>query len=81
VMKYVYLLESQLFPNEIYIGVTSNLKKRVEDHNNGKSSHTSKFKPWDLASFVAFSEDSKARDFERYLKSGSGRAFAKKRLL
>ena len=79
-MHYVYLLESEAFGGQRYIGLTTDLKKRLADHNAGKSPHTSKFMPWRLITYVAFSDVEKARAFERYLKSGSGHAFAKKRL-
>jgi predicted GIY-YIG superfamily endonuclease len=78
-MKYVYLLQSVDFPKETYVGLTDDLKKRLAAHNAGQSSHTSKFKPWQLVTYVAFSDEAKAVAFERYMKSSSGRAFAKKR--
>ncbi len=78
-MHYVYLLQSERFPDQRYIGVTSDLKQRIPDHNAGKSPHTSKFAPWRLVTYVAFSDKHKAETFERYLKSGSGHAFAKRR--
>lgn len=80
-MKYVYLLKSINFPNETYIGLTDNLRNRLAAHNAGQALHTKKFKPWHLVTYVAFSDEEKAVAFERYLKSSSGRAFAKKRLL
>jgi predicted GIY-YIG superfamily endonuclease len=79
-MKYIYLLQSISYPNQRYIGLTSNVDERLKAHNEGKSSHTSKFKPWKLVTYLAFSDESKAVEFEKYLKSGSGRAFANKRL-
>jgi putative endonuclease len=79
-MFYVYLIESLSTPGQRYVGYTSNLKVRLEDHNAGKSSHTAKFRPWRLVTYIAFSERAKAEEFERYLKSGSGHAFANKRL-
>ncbi len=79
-MHYVYLLQSQTFVDERYVGRTSDLKRRLAEHNAGKSPHTSKFAPWRLVTYVAFSDAQKAETFERYLKSGSGHAFAKKRL-
>lgn len=79
-MYYVYLLESEASGGQRYIGLTTDLKRRLADHNAGKSSHTSKYTPWRLVTYVAFSDVEKARAFERYLKSGSGHAFAKKRL-
>ena len=79
-MKYVYLLESINFPDETYIGLTDDLRKRLAAHNAGQARHTKKFKPWRLVTYLAFSDEDKAVAFERYLKSSSGRAFAKKRL-
>ena len=79
-MRYVYLLQSETYEGQRYVGVTSDLKQRIADHNAGKSPHTSKYLPWNLVTYVAFSDKKKAEIFERYLKSGSGHAFAKKRL-
>ncbi|WP_411966062.1 GIY-YIG nuclease family protein [Mesorhizobium sp. CA7] len=56
------------------------MKKRIAEHNAGKSSHTSKFLPWRIVTYLAFSSQAKAASLERYLKSGSGHAFASKRL-
>ena len=75
-MRTVYLIRSQRQPEQIYIGVTSNLDTRLADHNAGRSPHTSKYLPWDLVLAIQFSDPRKANAFERYLKSGSGRAFA-----
>lgn len=77
---YVYLLESETAQGERYVGVTSDLKRRLAEHNGGKSGHTAKFLPWRIVTYVAFSNQAKAASFERYLKSGSGHAFANKRL-
>lgn len=79
-MRYVYLLESIGVAGKRYVGQTSDLKRRVAEHNASKSAHTSKYAPWRIATYVAFSDEDKAMDFERYLKSGSGHAFANKRL-
>lgn len=79
-MFYVYLLESESAPGQRYIGVTTDLKFRLADHNSGRSPHTSKFPPWRLVTYIAFSDEAKAKAFELYLKSGSGHAFARKRL-
>ena len=78
-MKYVYILESIGHPAEWYVGLTDDLRTRFDAHNAGQSRHTAKFKPWRLVTYIAFSEETKAVAFERYLKSSSGRAFAKKR--
>ena len=79
-MWYVYIIRSREFPDQEYTGATADLKKRIGAHNAGQSSHTSKFSPWDLVWYSAFPDKLRALDFERYLKSHSGRAFAKKRL-
>ena len=79
-MRYVYLLQSESSADQRYIGFTSDLKQRMVTHNTGQSPHTAKYVPWKLVTYIAFSDDSKAAAFERYLKSGSGHAFAKKRL-
>jgi len=79
-MHYVYLLESVGADGRRYVGLTRNLKQRLVDHNAGESPHTSKYMPWKLVTYVAFSNGRRAELFERYLKSGSGHAFARKRL-
>ena len=80
-MYYVYLLRSKPHPDQTYIGCTSDLRKRLAEHTAGKSIHTNKFKPWDLTAYVALPEKHLAETFERYLKGGSGRAFASRHLL
>jgi predicted GIY-YIG superfamily endonuclease len=79
-MHYVYLLQSELFVEERYVGLTADLERRLSAHNAKKSPHTSKYSPWRLVTYIAFSDRRKAELFERYLKSGSGHAFARKRL-
>jgi putative endonuclease len=79
-MKYVYILECVADPDRHYTGVTDNLKMRLAKHNAGEVAHSSKFKPWRLNTYIAFLDETRAFAFEKYLKSSSGRAFAKKRL-
>ncbi len=79
-MYYVYLLRSINFPEQTYRGYTEDLKTRLKDHNAGKSKHTAKYAPWELVSYHAFADKRKAQEFEHYLKTGSGKAFANKRL-
>ena len=78
---YVYVIRSIDFPDREYTGASADIKMRIADHNSGKSSHTAKYKPWELVWYCAFHGKHKALAFEKYLKSHSGRAFAKKRLL
>ena len=80
-MFYVYSLRSERHPKQTYIGFTENLKQRLLTHNQGGSPHTAKFAPWQLEFYCAFKDENKARQFELYLKSHSGKAFANKRLL
>ena len=79
-MFYVYLLRSIDNPERTYIGFTTDLKKRFKAHNSGQSSHTAKYRPWKLETYLAFSTEENARAFETYLKSHSGMALANKRL-
>ena len=78
IMYYVYLLKSINHSDQIYIGFTLDLKERLKVHNAGGSTHTAKYKPWLLHAYFAFSTKKQALDFEKYLKSHSGRAFASK---
>lgn len=78
-MHYVYLVKSISFPEKFYVGYTTNLKQRLETHNSGGSIHTAQYRPWKLEMYLVFSDDEKAKQFEHYLKSQTGRAFAKKR--
>ena len=80
-MWYVYILQSITSETQEYTGATSDLKQRLADHNAGKSKHTAKFLPWKLVWYCAFPDKLPALAFEKYLKSHSGRAFAKKRLI
>ena len=80
-MHYVYIIRSINHPQQIYVGRTTNLAKRLSNHNVGTTPHTKKYKPWELVIELGFKDEIKAITFEQYLKSGSGRAFRDKRLL
>jgi putative endonuclease len=79
-MYYVYILRS-IEHDEVYTGLTTDLKKRLMQHNQGKSIHTNKFRPWKVVTYLCFDHKQRAHDFERYLKTGSGIAFARRHLL
>ncbi len=79
-MTYVYILRSVQHLEHYYVGVTGDLRSRLKMHNAGEVSHTAKYAPWAIKTYVAFSDEKQAFAFEKYLKSLSGRAFAKKRL-
>ena len=79
-MHYVYILGSVNHPKQRYVGQTADLRQRLNHHNEGKSPHTAKYRPWHLICYHAFAAEATAVEFEHYLKSGSVRAFARKRL-
>lgn len=79
-MYYVYLIKSLKDSTKTYIGYTSNLEQRLEIHNSGGSIYTKDYKPWKLITYVAFDSETKAMQFEKYIKVDSGHAFAEKRL-
>ena len=79
-MTYVYILRSVKNPERHYVGITGDLRGRLQKHNAGEVPHTSKYSPWTIKTYVAFADEERAMAFEEYLKSASGRAFAKKRL-
>lgn len=77
-MKYVYLLRSESYQKRTYVGSTADFHKRLEQHNAGASPHTARFRPWKPVVVLRVDDDHKAEQFERYLKTGSGHAFAKR---
>jgi predicted GIY-YIG superfamily endonuclease len=76
---YVYILHSESDPERFYSGFADDLEDRLKAHNQGKCKHTSKFIPWKIKTAIAFTDRKKALEFEKYLKTSSGRAFTKKR--
>lgn len=79
-MYYAYIIKSKK-DNSYYYGFTEDLKSRLDSHNSGKVSYTKSHKPFELTWYGAFNDKKKALDFEKYLKSSSGHAFLKKRLV
>ena len=78
-MWFVYLPKCS--DNKIYTGCTSNIENRLDRHTKGYVNYTSNRLPVQLMTYIAFTDKYKAYEFERYLKSGSGKAFAKKRFI
>jgi putative endonuclease len=76
--RFVYILKSTVDPDEYYTGVTSDLHARLLAHNSGSSRHTRRFRPWRPLVVVEFDAEEPALAFERYLKTGSGREFARR---
>jgi predicted GIY-YIG superfamily endonuclease len=77
---YVYILQSESDPSRFYTGRTHDLRARLDRHNSGKVPHTAKWKPWRIKTYIAFSNSTRAADFEHYLKIRVGPSFPKKRL-
>jgi putative endonuclease len=77
---YIYILQSELHAERFYTGLTDDLRKRMRNHNARRVLHTTKWRPWHLKAYVAIFNRLRGAEFERYLKSASGRAFARKRL-
>jgi len=80
-MYFVYVLQSESYPAQLYYGKTHDLKERLKNHNSGQSPHTAKYKPWKIVWYGCFVLEEKATAFEKYLKTASGKAFLRKRLL
>ena len=78
--RIVYVLKTESVPHRYYTGLTSDLARRQEAHNAGRVPHTAKMKPWLIDVVVEFADETRAIAFEKYLKSGSGGAFAKRHL-
>ena len=78
--RFVYIIKSRNHPRRYYTGVTSDVSARLVAHNAGRGTHTARFAPWELDVVIEFSEEQRAIAFEKYLKSGSGVAFAKRHL-
>jgi putative endonuclease len=76
--RFVYILRSDADPARHYTGITSDVTARLEWHNHGPCGCTIHHRPWSLVVSIEFRTEASARRFESYLKSGSGRAFAKR---
>jgi putative endonuclease len=74
----VYVLKNADHNPRFYVGLTSDVRGRVDDHNAGRCPHTAQYRPWQLHVAIEFPDEQRAIRFERYLKSGSGREFAKR---
>jgi predicted GIY-YIG superfamily endonuclease len=78
--RFVYVLRSHEVPARYYTGLTSDVVKRQAEHNAGRCSHTANYCPWAIDVVIEFADEQRAVAFERYLKSGSGVAFAQRHL-
>jgi len=80
-MHTVYILRSIKYPERYYVGLTRNLKNRLNEHNRGKSQYSRNYAPWELEMYLVFKNRDIAEKFEKYLKKGSGYAFMKKHFI
>jgi len=78
--SFVYVLRSGRDRSRYYTGLTSDISSRLAAHNAGRCEHTATGRPWEVDLVVEFADESRAVRLERYLKSGSGVAFAKRHL-
>ncbi len=76
--RFVYIIRSTVHPTRHYVGITTDVATRLAVHNSGGSAYTATLRPWALVAAVEFAREASAMAFEKYLKSGSGRAFAKR---
>ena len=74
--RFVYVLKNGEAPARHYTGVTSDVANRLAEHNAGNCTHTARHRPWSIDVVIEFADERRAVAFERYLKSGSGVAFA-----
>ncbi len=78
--RFVYILKSERHAARYYTGVTADVFARLATHNDGGCVHTATGGPWSIDVVLEFADEQRALAFERYLKSGSGNAFAKRHL-
>ena len=78
---YVYILTSNSDPTKIYVGYTEDIRRRLNEHNMGTQMYTRRYAPWRLQMYLVFQERKNATDFEKYLKTSSGKAFIKKHFI
>lgn len=80
-MYYIYFLRSEIKPDWVYTGSTNNLERRLKEHESGKSKYTKAYLPVYLEAYISVAAERKARELEKYFKTGSGIAILKKRIL
>ena len=76
--RFAYILRSDENPEHHYVGTTSDGESRLDWHNHGPCGHTTRHRPWLMVVVIELPTERQAVRFEKYLKSGSGRAFARR---
>ena len=75
---YVYVLKTRDIPPKYYTGLTSDVTRRLAEHNGDSVHRTARYRPWAIDLIIEFHDEGRAVAFEQYLKSGSGVAFAQR---
>ncbi|MEL6976301.1 MAG: GIY-YIG nuclease family protein [Bacteroidota bacterium] len=78
-MYVVYVLYSKDF-DRYYVGMTTNLVRRLQEHNTGRTKSTKAYMPWHIVYKKTFAESTEARAWEKYLKTASGRRWRKENI-
>ena len=78
--RFVYVLKNAETPPRYYTGLASDVMRRLGEHNAGNCRHSAKYRPWSVDVVIEFADEPRAAAFERFLKTGSGKAFAYQRL-
>ena len=81
IKQHVYILRSIDNPDKIYVGYTNNIDRRLEEHNSGSQIYSKRYAPWELITYLTFTDKTIASQFEKYLKTPSGKAFINKHLI
>lgn len=78
---HVYILRSVVAPDKYYVGYTVDISRRLAEHNAKSQVYSKRYAPWALITYMVFTDNERARNFEGYLKSHSGREFLNKHLI
>lgn len=78
---YVYILQSLSVPSKTYVGFTTRLDERLDEHNNGSQIYSRRYAPWKRVTYLSFSDRNTALAFEKHLKTPSGKALVNKHLI
>ena len=79
-MWFVYVLKS-VTSTFVYVGFTTDLEKRLQEHNEGLNQSTKHYAPFRIVAYVAVPTEQQAVKLEKYFKTGSGKAVLNKRII
>jgi len=78
---YVYILKSEINPKKVYVGITNDINRRIDEHNSKTQTYTKRYAPWELIAYMTFFTREKAANLEKYFKAPSGKAILNKHFL